>query len=58
MENKDKHISSHQVEQSKFKSTPVLAIPNPVSCLLPKSGETTSGDDEEVFDYPTNLDPN
>ena len=58
MKNKDKHISPHQAEQSKFKSTPLLAIPTPASCLPPKSGETTSDDDGEVFDYPTNLDPN
>ena len=58
MENKDKRISPHQAEQSKFKSTLVLAVPTPASHLPPKSGETTSDDDEEVFDYPTNLDPN
>ena len=58
MENKDKCISPHQTEQFKCKSTPMLAVPTPASCSLPKSGETTSDDDEEVYDYPTNLDPN
>ena len=58
IDSKDKCVSPHQVEQSKFKSTPVLAVPTPASHLPPISGETTSDDDEEVFDYPTNLDPN
>ena len=51
--NKVKHITTHQAEQSECKSTPILALPTPASCSTPKSGETTSDDDEEV--YPTNL---